>query len=232
MSVPPSAVAPPPDCVATPNFDHLAGIYRWLEWISFGPRLSWCRRAFLRLLPHCRRALILGDGDGRFTARLLAQNPALQVDAVDASPAMLSELLRRAGPHACRVKTHLADARFWNPPRTGYDLVVTHFFLDCLTTAEVATLAARLQFYMRPGALWVLSDFAVPAGWLGPFVAQPLIAFLYWAFGLLTGLKIRRLPDYRHALAASGFALIRQQYRLAGLLVSEMWQLRIQERTA
>ena len=232
MSIPPSAAARDPDAVATPNFDRLARIYRWLEWISFGPWLGWCRCAFLAHLHHCRRAMILGDGDGRFTARLLAQNPAIQVDAVDASPAMLSELVRRTGPHAGRVKTHVADARFFDPAMTDYDLIATHFFLDCLSTREVASLAARLRLYVRPGAIWVLSEFTIPAGWLGPVVARPLIAFLYQAFGSLTGLKIRRLPDYRDALAAAGFTLIRQQHRLSGLLVSEMWQLSIQERMA
>ncbi len=210
---------------ATPNFDRLAGIYRWMEWVSFGPWLGWCRCKFLSRLDHCRRALILGDGDGRFTARLLAQNPAVRVDAVDASSAMLSELVRRAGPNACRVETYRADARSWRPSRTDYDLIVTHFFLDCLSTNEIISLAVRLRGCVRPGAVWVVSEFAVPHGFHGKVVARPLIAFLYWAFGMLTGLKIRSLPDYRTALAGSGFRSTRQHPSFCGLLVSEMWEL-------
>src|SRR6185437_1080687 len=58
----------------TPKFDRLARVYRWMEWLSFGPYLSRCRRAFLPQLRDARRALVLGDGDGRFTAALLRRN--------------------------------------------------------------------------------------------------------------------------------------------------------------
>ena len=58
-----------------PDFDHIARAYRWLEYISLGPLLSRTRNCYLELLQDRTRALILGDGDGRFTARLLAQSP-------------------------------------------------------------------------------------------------------------------------------------------------------------
>ncbi|MGH9599640.1 MAG: class I SAM-dependent methyltransferase, partial [Terracidiphilus sp.] len=70
-----------------PDLDRLAGVYRWMELATFGPWLSWCRSAYLGELSGCRRALVLGDGDGRFTAQLLCANPQVEVDAVDASKA-------------------------------------------------------------------------------------------------------------------------------------------------
>ena len=111
--------------IGTPNFNRLARLYRWMEFFSFGPWLWWTRCAFLGELGSCRRALILGDGDGRFAARLLHANPTVQIDAVDASSAMLKGLRRRAGPHAPRVRTHLADARQWQLPAPGADLLPT-----------------------------------------------------------------------------------------------------------
>ncbi len=228
----------------TPDFDRLAPVYRWMEWLSFGPFLHRCRRAFLAEAGSARRALILGDGDGRFTADLLRANPDIRIDAVDASPAMLAALLRRAGPNAARVTTHAADAREWvragldswpdaeTGPKSGskmkagepFDLVVTHFFLDCLTTDEVRGLADCLCLHLAPGAVWILSDFAQPPGLYGRLVAAPLIGFLYRAFGLLTGLRIRRLPDHPAALAGAGFTLLRRQAFLGGLLVAEIWR--------
>jgi hypothetical protein len=53
-----------------PDFNRLARFYRWMELVSFGPWLCWCRCAFVGEVSACRYALILGDGDGRFTARL------------------------------------------------------------------------------------------------------------------------------------------------------------------
>jgi SAM-dependent methyltransferase len=85
---------------AAPNFDSLARPYRWMEYLTFGSALQRCRTHFLPQLsgrcPALGTALILGDGDGRFLARLLAANPHLSVDAVDTSAAMLRQLTRRA----------------------------------------------------------------------------------------------------------------------------------------
>jgi SAM-dependent methyltransferase len=207
-----------------PDFDRLARIYRGLELASFGPWLWRCRCTFLGELADSRRALVLGDGDGRFTARLLRDSPQIHVDAIDASPEMLRALVRRAGPGAPRLSTHAADVRTWEPAQPlPFDLVVTNFFLDCLTTTEICSLASRLRPSLTHDAIWVVSEFAIPAGSFGRLVAQPVVSILYRVFGLLTGLAVRRLPDHRAALEQSGF--IRRQNRtwLRGLLVSELW---------
>ena len=111
------------------DFNPLAPFYRWMEWFTFGPFLWKCRLAFLPEMRSRKSALILGDGDGRFTARLLQDNPQIEVDAVDASEAMLRQLVRRAGANAVRVRTQLADARQLSFRAGNLDLVATHFFL-------------------------------------------------------------------------------------------------------
>lgn len=210
-----------PDTVA--DFNRLAPFYRWMEWFTFGPFLWKCRLAFLPEMRSRKSALIIGDGDGRFAAQLLKDNPQIEVDAVDASEAMLRQLVRRAGHNAVRVRTQLADARRLSFPAGNFDLVATHFFLDCLSTAEVASLATGLRGKMAPGAAWVISDFAIPDTLYGKLVASPLVSALYLAFRFLTGLAIRRLPEHRKALHEAGFKLAKQRTWLGGLLVSEMW---------
>lgn len=207
-----------------PNFDRLAGIYRWMEWLSFGPCLARCRGAFLDRMTARRCALVIGDGDGRFSSRLVRANPDIEVDVVDASAAMLRALVRRAGGAGARIRTQVADARRWKPASNRrYDLVVTHFFLDCLTTDEVRGLAAAVRSGLRPGTLWVVSEFAVPDRGFGRLAAGPLVWALYRAFGVLTGLRVRRLPDYRAAFEEAGLRLIGRREFLCGLLVSELW---------
>ncbi len=208
-----------------PDFDGLAGAYRWMEWLSFGPLLQRCRCAFLGELKTVRRAVVLGDGDGRFTAELLRVNSVVRVDVVDASAAMLWALVRRAGPDAGRVRTVVADIREWKPEGSErFDLVVSHFFLDCLTGAEVEGLAGSVSGSLTEGARWVVSDFAVPEGWAGRLAGRGLVGFLYRAFGLLTGLRIRQLPDHASALRNAGFVLEQRREMLFGLLFSEVWR--------
>lgn len=211
------------------NFDRLAPLYRWMEWCSFGPFLGRCRCAFLPELKNCRSALVLGDGDGRFTARLLRENPHARVDAVDASAAMLRALNKRAASSdrgtesSDRVRTFCADARKWRPVEANYDLIATHFFLDCLTTDEVCALAAKVRGAAAQDAVWVVSEFAEPETRFGRLVARPVVGLLYWAFGWMTGLRVRRLPVHGAALRAAGFALQQRKGWLGGMLVSEMW---------
>jgi ubiquinone/menaquinone biosynthesis C-methylase UbiE len=206
------------------NFNHLAHIYRWAEWFTFGPILSQCRAEFIPAMKSQQSALVIGDGDGRFTARLLQQNSRIVVDALDASETMLQELTRRAAHHASRINTLNLDAREFIPPSHHYDLIATHFFLDCLATDEVARLAVRLREGVTEGALWVVSEFAVPHRRYAQLAARALVSALYSAFGMLTGLRVRQLPEHATALAQSGFRLMQRRERLGGLLASELWQ--------
>ena len=64
-----------------PDFNRIARPYRWLEYLSFGPLLERCRFHRLPQMVDAKRALVLGDGDGRFLARLLRKNPQIQADA-------------------------------------------------------------------------------------------------------------------------------------------------------
>jgi ubiquinone/menaquinone biosynthesis C-methylase UbiE len=207
----------------TANFDRLAQIYRWVEYASFGPWLWRCRCAFLAEMSTCRQALIVGDGDGRFTARLLAENSEIEIDAVDASAAMLRALERRAGARKARLRVECIDARVWRERGAVYDLVVTHFFLDCLTTEEVRALVAKIRRVTNERVQWAVSEFAVPHCWFGRWIARPVVAGLYAAFGLMTGLEVRRLPDYGAAMESCGFVLEKRRAWLGGLLVSEVW---------
>jgi SAM-dependent methyltransferase len=207
------------------DFDRVAKVYRWMEYLSFGGLLERTRECRLDAVGGCRRALVLGDGDGRFTAALLAANPLMQVHAVDGSAAMLGLLVERCSQYKGRLTTERADLRGWAPARDAvYDLVTTHFFLDCLTSAEAAALALRIAPAAAPGALWLVSEFAVPQTRYGRWIAAPVVAALYWAFGWMTGLRVRRLPDHAAALCRGGWQRQAARQMAGGLLVSEMWR--------
>jgi SAM-dependent methyltransferase len=208
-----------------PNFDRIARLYRWLEYLTLGSALTHCRNHFLPILADGRRALILGDGDGRFTARLLSAYPNLCVDAVDLSTGMLRLLTRQAqAAHptaSARLRTLHADARTLRVKGT-YDLVVSHFFLDCLTQTELDDVVLRLRHHLATGALWAVSDFRIPPGAKGWF-ARALVRALYLAFRVLTGLRVRQLPDHQSALQSASLYCGSQHLSLGGLLTTELW---------
>ena len=208
------------------NFDRVARPYRWLEVLTFGRALEACRE---RLLPRslaARDALVLGDGDGRFLVQLLRGNPHVTATAIDSSAAMLRLLEQRcrfARERLCILHCDALDGVCALPASQTFDLIATHFFLDCLTQTDLDQLAAVVATRTRPGALWIISEFHVPAGWRG-LPQRVVVRLLYAAFGLLTGLRVTRLPDHASALERAGFTRIDRRLRLAGLLTSELWQ--------
>jgi SAM-dependent methyltransferase len=212
--------------ITQPNFNYIAKPYRWLEYLTLGRALENCRNHYLPQLLDRRHALVLGDGDGRFLAELLKRNPHLQADAIDTSATMLQLLRKRCeaatSDAAIRLHTHHASAL--TVPLSGpYDLVVTHFFLDCLTQPELDSLITRITPTLAPGALWLISDFRIPGGPMH-LPAKFLIRSLYLAFRLLTGLRTTHLPDHATPLTQAGLTRISHQHRLAGLLITELWQ--------
>jgi SAM-dependent methyltransferase len=211
---------------AQPSFDRIARPYRWLEYLTLGRALERCRLHFLPNLLQQKRALILGDGDGRFLAELLTQNPRLRADAVDTSATMLLLLRQRCEAFAPNVSARLTTyqtSALICPLDGPYDLVVTHFFLDCLTQPDLETLINHIAPNLSPQALWLVSDFHTPSG-LMRLPAKILIRSLYLAFRILTNLRTTKLPDHTSPLQKAGLTLIAHQHRLSSLLVTELWQ--------
>src|SRR4051812_46891673 len=79
------------------GFDRLARHYYWMECVLAGRTLQKCRTAFLDQTRDARRALLLGEGNGRFLIEFLKANKKASVVCVDASSRMLKLAARRAG---------------------------------------------------------------------------------------------------------------------------------------
>jgi ubiquinone/menaquinone biosynthesis C-methylase UbiE len=210
----------------SPNFDRLAPIYEPLERLTYGGLLHWCRTAHLDGLGECRRALVLGDGDGRFLVDLLRAHPTITVDSCDISSGMMALARRRVARVSGavgRVRFVVADARATPPPSTGYDLVVTNFFLDCFPPTELAAVIRNVALACAPSAVWVDGDFRLPlSGWVRP-VARLCLAAMYAFFRLTTRLTAGHVTDPAPLQAAEGFALIDEVSRLRGFLSARLW---------
>jgi SAM-dependent methyltransferase len=194
------------------NCDRIAAWYRWFEYAGFGRGLERRREAFLSEVADARRVLALGDGDGRALAALLAAAPHACVDYIDVSARMLELARARAGTQHIVYRNE--DARTALLPAAEYDLIVTHFFLDCFDEADLEPLIARLASACTPRARWLISEFR-GNGWL--------VRALYVFFRIATGLRTRRLVDHHPLLKRRGFRLVRHEDACRGLLASELW---------
>lgn len=209
------------------SFNALAPWYRTLEWIAFGDDLQRCRTACLGEIAAPRRVLIVGEGNGRFLCELLRRHPGVEVDCVDASQRMLQlarqRLERELSDRVQCVRFLQHDLTLWTPPEEQYDLVVTHFFLDCFAEAQLAAIVRKLAQAATENANWLVADFCVPANGVARLRARAWLAVMYQFFRLTAGIDSRRLVDPTPLMRA-GFALARQHVFRKGMLKSEMWR--------
>ena len=215
--------------VATMNCDRIARVYRTAEYLSFGGMLQACRVMYLGAIADCRRALVCGDGDGRFLAELLRTNRGVRADFVDLSARMAGLARRRVesigADAAARTRFHIGDLRECkDSENAGYDLITAHFFLDCFADAEIASVARRLASFARPGATLLLSDFRIPPRGGARYIAAAIVRGLYVGFRVATGLRVNRLPDYELALERAGFHKGDETLKLGGLLATSLWR--------
>ena len=202
------------------NFDRVAPHYRRLEMLVFGQQLQAARSAFVRQISRARRALLVGEGDGRVREELLRAQPERQVEYLDASARMLA--LARARVGDARVQFLHADLSAAAFPAQRYDLIVTHFFLDCLEEAALREVVDKLSAAATDSATWLIADFHAPPR--GRYWARFLIASMYCFFRVAAGIDARRLIDYAPLLRAHDFSLTREIISPNGMIRSQRWE--------
>lgn len=208
------------------SFDRIAPFYRLMESVLAGGTLQRARTAWLGAVGQPRRALLVGEGPGRFLDAALTALPRTEFDCVDASAEMLRVASR--GVQAAdrdRVRFRREVLPKWSPEPDTFDLLVTHCFLDCFPATELEAIVAGLAGAARPGARWLLADFAMPKrGWTR-WRARAIHAVMYGFFRWATGVRASALVAPQSAMARHGFELCGRKEFEWGLIGSELWSL-------
>ena len=209
------------------SFDAIAPWYRVLETIAFGNALQQARVACLSELGSPRRALIVGEGNGRFLAELLQCQRLVRIDCVDGSQRMLDlaqqHVLDANPEEISRVSFLRHDLRSWTP-HDRYDLIVTHFVLDCFRTQQVGNIVAKLAQAAAPHAIWLLADFTIPEAGFARWRARAWLAVMYSFFRWVAGIEAQRLVDPSPFLRAEGFPLEKEHQFRRGMVKSQLWR--------
>lgn len=208
------------------SFDGLARHYRWLELVLAGGVLQRCRTAFLDRTRRAESVLLLGEGNGRFLCPFLQANPAARVVCVEQSAQMIREARRallRSGIHPERVAFVHQDVLHWEPPAQEFDLIVTHFFLDCFTREQLRFLVPRIAGAGRSGCIWLWADFQLPPAGFLRLRARVAHKLMYAFFRVATNLPARRLTPPAPFLAEAGFERAAGITAQFGLIRSDCW---------
>ena len=211
------------------NCDAIAAAYRWLEYAAFGRKLESSRFAFLDVAAGCKRALLVGDGDGRFLVRLAAAYPQLEIDSVELSGKMIGLAKQRI--HAAkladpsRIRFMHADVRTVELATTRYDLVATNFLLDCFRADELSCIVRRIKHACLPQAAWMVAEFQQPSSGWRAWYAFVWLRTMYLFFRFAAQLETQNLPPYEQILRNAGFRLTAKHASRAQLISSALWNL-------
>lgn len=207
------------------RFDILAPHYDWMEAILAGRKLDRCREALIGSLPEVRDVLLVGEGHGKFLTEILRRKPEAEITCVDASAQMLEvsrRRLERMGLSHERVRFVCADVR--EAELSTYDLVVTNFFLDCLTEGQLEAVTRRLADCLRPGGRWLVADFQIPSTGWKRWRAQGIHWLMYRFFRAITRLPAGEMHPPAPYLQRSGLRCEERREFDWGLLYSELWR--------
>jgi ubiquinone/menaquinone biosynthesis C-methylase UbiE len=208
------------------SFDVLAPHYRWMEFVLAGDKLQRCRTAFLDRVTDARDVLIVGEGHGRFLVECRRRLPKAQITCVDASKNMLNVAgaqLERTGAGTQNVAFVHADILKWDPGNTKYDLLVTHFFLDCFRSDQLEKVIEGLARAAHPRASWLLADFQAPASGLSALRARLILKTMYLFFRAIARLPAKSLTSPDPFIQAAGFKLRQRNVSEWGLLRADFW---------
>ncbi len=219
------------------GYDRMARPYQATEWLVFGNQLQQARVALLDDLPPWNRLLIFGDGNGRLLEQLcpkqtglskegVAGNACGRITSLDHSLRMLHRQQSRIDSvHATQyVDLVHADARGYKPAVGAYDVVVTPFFLDCFSLAELKQHLPHWLAALRVGGTLLYVDFIVPQSpWQRPR-AKVLLSAMHLFFRWQTGLVNRQLVNIQPLIEQCGLRMESERISGRGMITAQLWR--------
>ena len=200
------------------SFDTLAPWYATLERLRFGHTLQKARCAYLSNWHHDppENVLALGDGDGRFLQQALATWTHAQFVYVDASPGMLKLAKNRCGEERVHYVCQDIEAFLEGHQQTGFDLITTHFFLDCFSDNQLQRIIPQMAALLESNGNWIVTDFTSGQMW-----RHFHLAMMYCFFRLTTGIGAAQLPGIKEAIEDAGLVACDRIAFANGFVIAE-----------
>ncbi|WP_022823214.1 class I SAM-dependent methyltransferase [Hymenobacter norwichensis] len=207
------------------GFDRVAAFYDPLSRLVYGQALLRAQHHALEagLPPGAPHLLVIGGGTGGVLLEVLRQRPQATVLYLEASPQMLRKaqalLLRRLPAAATQVEFRRGTEASLTS-QDAFDGIITFFFLDLFELRRLQQIMARLYATQKPGASWLLADFAPAQTWW----QRLLLAAMYRFFRLTTGISGQTLPPFREELTRLGLRAEQKQYFFGGMIEASVWR--------
>ncbi len=136
-----------------PQFDAIAPFYDLLKRIVFQSAIKKAAIYYINEIPDHAQVLVLGGGTGELLSYFKAGQ---SITYIEQSQKMIS--LAKKRKFNCSVDFIQKDFLLYEPKKK-FNAIVTPFFLDCFTEAELSVVFRKLQPILKKNGLWLQADF-------------------------------------------------------------------------
>jgi len=200
------------------RFDSIAFMYDFLAKFVFGRSITDSQKFFLNKIEDSSKVLILGGGTGWLLADLLKMKPNCEVWYIEASAKMIDLAKAKTG---IKYPVHFIHGTEQDIPATAqFDVVITNFYFDMFTGDSLPQVINKIKTSVKPGALWIVTDFIDNNRWWQKFLLQTMYAF----FRITCSLEMHRLPDWRRSIREIGVIKSESRFFYKGFIETALYQ--------
>lgn len=171
------------------NYDNSAWFYDRLSGLVYGKALVQSQVYLLKHILENSNILIAGGGTGWILEEIAKVHPSgLTITYAEVSSNMIALSKKR--------NTGSNKVIFINEPVENlegdrfYDVIFTPFLFDNFTEETLQKVFAHIHKRLKPGGVWLNTDFRPTGKWWQSFLLKSMIVF----FRLICGIEAKKLP--------------------------------------
>jgi ubiquinone/menaquinone biosynthesis C-methylase UbiE len=200
------------------NYDNSAAFYDNLSRLVFGKALVMAQVHLLSHIPANSNVLIIGGGTGWILEEITKLNSSgLNISYVEISEKM-TDISRKRNVGNNRVT-------FINKPiqqimLNQQHVIITPFLFDNFTETNLHPLFAHIHSMLKPGGLWLNTDFQLTGKWWQYILLKSMLLF----FKVLCGVESWRLPDVEKQFNEYEYRIIEAKTFFSNFIVTKMYR--------
>jgi ubiquinone/menaquinone biosynthesis C-methylase UbiE len=204
------------------NYDAAAWFYDSLAQLVFGKALVKAQRFLVKHISAASKVLIVGGGTGWILEEIArVQASTLNITYVEISRRMinLSKNRNYLLNEVSFIHAAIEDCELTQQ----YDVILTPFLFDNFSEKRILAIFNQLHQSLKPGGLWLLSDFQVQKSQAGIW-QKIILKTMYWFFGWLCGVETKKLIKMSPFFEEQNYQLSAEKTFYHGFMISQVYR--------
>jgi len=198
------------------DYNKLAPFYDWLGHTLYFGAIERSQLAYLDAIPKGRRILFIGGGTGFLIDEVLETCRPSELIYIEKSAIMIHKS-KKACKHDLKERvTFIHGTQEDLVDGEKYDAVLSFFFFDQFRFPTLSKIFLQLDSHLKPGGLWLWSDFIPPETWWQKILMRTMLLF----FDLTTSLGTNRVYSVPEIIMKREYLLQQESFFYGGFIRS------------